>query len=115
MRYLSHYKEYPIYERAEGGYYYEGNELIESDRLSKRQAKALFERIWAAAQKENEEVIKYYSNDERECYGRLWIRDGNYIYRNFDPYSRSHYIGTGESFVIERNQGSMRSGRKPYM
>ena len=28
MRYISHYEEYPIYEPAEGGYYYPGNQLV---------------------------------------------------------------------------------------
>lgn len=36
MRYISHYMEYPIYEPAEGGYYYSGNQLVESERKSKR-------------------------------------------------------------------------------
>lgn len=34
MRYLSYYREYPIYEPAEGGYYYAGNQLVKSERLS---------------------------------------------------------------------------------
>ena len=28
MRYISHYEEYPIYEPAEGGYYYPGNQKV---------------------------------------------------------------------------------------
>lgn len=32
MRYISYYEEYPIYEPAEGGYYYPGNRLIDSKR-----------------------------------------------------------------------------------
>ena len=32
MRYISHYEEYPIYEPAEGGYYYPGNQLVASER-----------------------------------------------------------------------------------
>ena len=36
MRYISHYEEYPIYEPAEGGYYYPGNHLVASERESKR-------------------------------------------------------------------------------
>ena len=32
MRYLTHYEEYPIYEAAEGGYYYAGNQVVESER-----------------------------------------------------------------------------------
>ena len=32
MRYISHYREYPIYISTEGGYYSTGNELIGSER-----------------------------------------------------------------------------------
>ena len=40
MVYLTHYTEYPIYEPAEGGYYYAGNEANEYYRLnSVKQAK----------------------------------------------------------------------------
>ena len=40
MVYLTHYKEYPIYEPAEGGYYYAGNEANEYYRLNSiKQAK----------------------------------------------------------------------------
>ena len=53
MRYLSYYKEYPIYEPAEGGYYYAGNQLVKSERLSKRQCRRKFEKIWQECQEEN--------------------------------------------------------------
>ena len=39
MVWLSYYEEYPIYEPAEGGYYYEGLALVKTERLSKRAAK----------------------------------------------------------------------------
>ena len=44
MRYISHYEEYPIYEPAEGGYYYPGNQLVASKRKSKRQCRKDFEK-----------------------------------------------------------------------
>lgn len=53
MRYLSYYKEYPIYEPAEGGYYYAGNQLVKSERLSKRQCRRKFEKTWQECQEEN--------------------------------------------------------------
>ena len=46
MRYISHYEEYLIYEPAEGGYYYPGNQLVASERKSKRQCRKDFEKIW---------------------------------------------------------------------
>ena len=40
MVYLTHYTEYPIYESAEGGYYYAGRYVSEYFRLnSEKQAK----------------------------------------------------------------------------
>ena len=46
MRYLTYYKEYPIYEPAEGGYYYAGNEVAQSERMSKRKCRSRFNEIW---------------------------------------------------------------------
>lgn len=46
MRYISYYEQYPIYEPAEGGYYYPGNCLVDSKRKSKRQCRKDFENIW---------------------------------------------------------------------
>lgn len=45
MRYISHYEEYPIYEPAEGGYYYAGNQIVESERKSKRQCKKILKKF----------------------------------------------------------------------
>lgn len=98
MRYISHYEEYPIYESAEGGYYYAGNQLAVSERKSKRQCRKDFEEIWQKCLEENKDDSEY-----------PWIRaNANYIYRN------SRYIGEGESYAIERKQGSMEHGYEPY-
>lgn len=98
MRYVSYYEEYPIYEPAEGGYYYPGNCLVDSKRKSKRQCRKDFENIWKECLKENESNPEY-----------PWIRAcDNYIYKD------SEYVGRGKSYAIERKQGSMRSGWKPY-
>ena len=113
MRYLSYYEEFPIYEPAEGGYYYPGNQLINSERLSKRQAKRKFEEIWEECLKENDEngFLRDYSNCEelRKSAGLFpWYRCGNYICKN------SGYIGGRISYIIERKMGSQESGWKPY-
>ena len=98
MRCISHYEEYPIYEPAEGGYYYAGNQLIESELKSKRQCRKDFEAIWVECMKENESGIPY-----------PWVRvNDNYIRRS------SQYIGEGESIVIEKKSGSYEKGYKPY-
>ena len=100
MRYLTHYEEYPIYEPAEGGYYYAGNEVVASERFSKRKARAEIKNLWEELQEENE-----YLTD-----GEKWIlcNDGNKIQRY------GYYIGEGESYVIERRQGSEEKGWHPY-
>ena len=116
MRYISHYQEYPIYERAEGGYYYAGNELVESERLSKRACKKELLRIWEECKEENEEYgfrednISEWDDIRRATgvYPWVFIEERNYIERG------SRYIGEGESFVIERNKGSKEHGRVPY-
>ena len=46
MRRITYYEEYPIYEPAEGGYYYEGNEVTWSRKKSKRSCRKEFEEIW---------------------------------------------------------------------
>ena len=98
MRYIIHYEEYPIYEPAEGGYYYPGNQLVASKRKSKRQCRKDFEKIWQECLEENKDNPKY-----------PWIRENaNYIFRD------GKYIGEGESYAIEHKQGSMESGYEPY-
>lgn len=116
MRYISHYEEYPIYEAAEGGYYYAGNQLIESERKSKRACKKELLRIWEECQKENEELGFREDNKEEwkaiadRTHNRPWVfnRERSCIRRS------SYYIGEGVSFVIERHQGSRESGYQPY-
>lgn len=100
MVYLSYYEEYPIYEPAEGGYYYAGNSLIKSERMSERQAKKRLAEIWADAQKQNEMLPAI----ER------WAMSSDHrgIYRS------SMYIGEGESVIIERHKGSEERGWQPY-
>lgn len=97
MKYISYYKEYPIYEPSEGGYYYTGNQLIKSERKSKRQCRKDFEEIWKKCIKENESGISE------------WVRvDDNYIRM------RNQYIGEGKSIVIEKKGGSYEKGCNPY-
>lgn len=116
MRYISHYEEYPIYEPAEGGYYYSGNQLTESERMSKRSCKKELLRIWDECVKENEERgfrednLNEWDTISRNTHEYPWVfnRERNYISRG------SYYIGDGESFVIERKQGSRKRGWTPY-
>lgn len=103
MRFLSYYKEYPVYKN---GYYYTGNKLIISKRKSKRQCRKEFEKIWVACLKENEENGFTENADWNEIEKRTkihrWIRRSpNYISR------KSEDIGHGESYVIERKPGKL--------
>ena len=116
MRYISHYEEYPIYEPAEGGYYYPGNQLVASERKSKRACKKNLLEIWEECKQDNtERGFREDNKDEweqirRNTHEYPWYfdREHNYIYKG------SYYIGEGESYVIERNQGSQEHGYEPY-
>ena len=52
-RYVTYYEEYPIYEPAEGRYYYPGNEVVSYKKLSHNQTKKEIARIWENCKKEN--------------------------------------------------------------
>ena len=89
MRYISHYEEYPIYEPAEGGYYYPGNQLVASERKSKRQCRKDFEKIWQECLEEtisfpihetNEQSLLPYMNKNCDIWlGRYNKRRGKLI------------------------------------
>lgn len=116
MRYISHYEEYPIYEPAEGGYYYAGNQLVESERKSKRACKKNLLEIWEECKKDNEE--RGFREDNVDDWDTIRRNTGEYPWRFNRKYNRiyrgSRYIGEGESFIIERHQGSEESGWQPY-
>ena len=114
MVYLSHYVVYPIFEAAEGGYYYEGVQLTSSTRLSKRAAKSKFKAIWKDCKEENLELYGREEPDVNETnydriYPWVWFNKGRYhINKN------SYYIGEGEFYVLERKQGKYEKGYRPY-
>ena len=116
MRYISHYEEYPIYEPAEGGYYYSGNQLVATERKSKRACKKNLLEIWEECKKENEKLGFREGNmdewkqitDRTHEYPWIFNKERNYIHKS------SWYIGEGESYLIERYQGSQEHGYEPY-
>lgn len=121
MVYLTHYEEYPVYEPAEGGYYYAGNQVVAWERLSLRQAKKKFKEIWEEYDRQNVEAFgKTYSElcengckDEYGCRLHPWHLvepKGDRAEIRF----YSQYIGEGESYVIERKLGSQERGWEPY-
>lgn len=115
MRYITHYEEYPIYEAAEGGYYYSGNQVVESERMSKRSCKKELNRLWEEAKAENLEMYGSEMPSDHDEYGNKiypWLRIETPSGIRIVKYSK--YIGEGESFIIERKQGSEERGRVPY-
>jgi hypothetical protein len=93
MVYLTLYEEYPIYEPAEGGYYYAGQQVDGFYRLnSEKQAKR--------------KLAKLRKELERE--GFVVIPERGYAYRS------SKYIGEGAEIRIEKKLGQHESGWHPY-
>lgn len=91
MIYLTHYTEYPIYEPAEGGYYYAGREAgtyYECDSI--KQAKCKLKELAEELEEEGFVVCEDYA------------------------FLSSKYIGEGEQWIIEEVYGSENSGWHPY-
>lgn len=91
MVYLTHYTEYPIYEHADGGYYYAGQEADDFYRLN--------------SEKQAKRILKKMAKE---------LKDDGYIVWEDCAYKRSRYIGEGESWVIEKVYGSDNRGWEPY-
>lgn len=106
MVYLSHYEEYPIYEPAEGGYYYEGVELVKSERMSLRKAKR--------------EIKKLFLELKEDPYEEKWFKCLNYRERSMklNPgmmlVRHGEHIGEGSMICIERKMGEHERGWEPY-
>lgn len=91
--YLTHYKEYPIYEPAEGGYYYAGREANEAYECGSV----------AEAIQQMKEIA---SNLEDE---------GFVILDDFtQAFLHSKYVGESEAWIIEETYGSRNSGKQIY-
>jgi hypothetical protein len=100
MVYVSYYEEYPIYEPAEGGYYYAGLALVSTERMSKRAAKRLFD----------EEARQMLEETKDDPYP--WI-EGNRMFGR-QIFRDSKYIGDGAYFCIEKHKGMHSRGWQPY-
>lgn len=87
--FVSYYEGFPIYEPAEGGYYYEGRQLVDSIKVgSLKKARRIMR-----AEAENLELP--------------------YIRRNMS-YRQGEHIGDSEYIYIETVQGIHESGYHPY-
>lgn len=97
MVWLSYYEEYPIYEPAEGGYYYSGLALVSTERLSKRAAKRKFDA-------EAKELLELSKDGDYP-----WVKlNGRHLAQD------SKYIGEGAFFCVERKKGMYERGCQPY-
>ena len=95
MIYLTHYTEYPIFEPAEGGYYYAGRSADDFYRLnSVKQAKR--------------QLFKMKKKLEEN--GFIVYIDNNIC----GAYKHSKYIGNGEELILEKVYGSHNEGWRPY-
>ena len=87
--FVSYYECYPIYEPAEGGYYYEGRELIDSYvKGTLKGARRLFKRL----------VAEYDLPEVRKDYA----------------FEQGKYIGDRRYIRIETGMGSDESGKVIY-
>ena len=109
MYYVSYITEYPIYEPAEGGYYYAGT-TVENCRVfsSWRKANKYYQllRKWfleeyGYCEEERKRI------DERICSGVDRYGDGSCIYY------RSKYVGEGARVDL-RNRQPVERGWEPY-
>lgn len=109
--YLTYYEEYPIFEPAEGGYYYAGNEMVESEEFQSVED-ALNEARKAV---EEDGVLEMCDVDADEVEMNLM----EYQYNGWKPcttvaFEQSRYIGEGRTLQIELKQGCAEQGWHPY-
>ena len=99
MYFVTTYEDYPIYEAAEGGYYYSGERMTDYRGFqSFRKARKTINRMYKQA-----------------------LRDGNFDgmieYRSFNGLSFgafSKYIGDGWNIYLENKLGENEHGYEPY-
>ena len=88
--YVSLYRAYPIYESAEGGYYYEGLELVGGNQFLSKQ-------------------------DARRALRDYASRNGFNISKDgLSAYKSGSLIGESEEIYVERRAGAHEKGRVPY-
>ena len=91
--YVTHYAEYPIYEPAEGGYYYPGRD-------------AVWSRGFNSEQEAQDFIDEYVENDDEEDW--VGFKDG-YI-------SKGRYIGEDQQLLVEPKNSYLSNikGWEPY-
>lgn len=104
MYYINYYEYYPIYESAEGGYYYSGRKCAVLNSVNEwKKAKKIFNRLAKNFTEENENVV--------ECRISFFWKDdnkGQYIE------TLSKYIGEGCGIAITKKSPLNDIGYTPY-
>ncbi|MPM06322.1 hypothetical protein SDC9_52621 [bioreactor metagenome] len=99
MFYVTAYSEYPIYEPAEGGYYYPGTQVVSSRPFqNRRRARQYINKLYREETARGENTDKYWH--ERADHMRFGCG--------------SKYVGEGWYICLERKQGCEESGWEPY-
>lgn len=99
MYFVTTYSLYPIYEPAEGGYYYEGVEIRNSRAFqSRRKAKQYINKLYRLEIACGENQDKYwFAQPDNTLFG-----------------CGSKFIGEGWYVTLERKQGAEEKGWEPY-
>ena len=98
--YVTLYSLYPIYEPAEGGYYYNGTYMVHSYGFQTfRKARKFLS-------------MRYKECFEKDHFTNGWICMNNHKY--FGVYNENGYVGQGYFWQLERKQGMSLSGYTPY-
>lgn len=105
MYYVSYITEYPIYEPAEGGYYYAGTQIQMCREFQTwKKANRFF-------QKCRKEFLEMHEGEEDRINDATWGGVGKHV--NPAVYYFSRYIGEGESVELTRAK-PVEHGWTPY-
>ena len=103
MYYVTEYRNYPIYEPAEGGYYYSGVEIMSSREFKTfRKARQFINRVYKDTLKNEMDYVTGASQ-------KFWATRDNQQFG-----ANGKYIGDGWMYKLERKQGSEVCGWEPY-
>lgn len=102
--YVNYYELYPIYEPAEGGYYYSGREASVLNCVnSRKKAMRIFKKIAKEFKQESPEVKSYILSHATKY--------DNYLAK---VYFDGRYIGEGFGYVLTRGEPLKNKGYEPY-
>lgn len=96
MYYVTYYRNYPIFEPAEGGYYYSGREIIDSQSFTNRRKAKRFYYNWVKQFYNLHDAVEENIN-QRDFGGWFsWDNDKEIAFIK----TNSRYIGEGEGIIF---------------